>query len=251
MSVRLYWGHAQRLLRLRTFSSATSHPERRFSLVSILLGGAVAGTGKGYIWYINSDFKRAVDTVKPALGFLTDTRTELGKKAPSHVLSHLRQACKAYLAHLPGSGLLIDRGFDALDDVVDAHADEANAIIGAAAADVLVVVQRDGNECGTGAVVDVVRIMRRLLGDLQALGAKAGAPLAERLELERRAEQFKAGSAAAYGAVRARGADVSEALAGAMEKAKERMPDSSGVSSGVASAAGKVKRLIFPKSENE
>ena len=88
--------------------------------------------GKGYVWYINSGFKRAVDTVKPTLGFLTDTSAELGKKAPSHVLSHLRQACKAYLAHLPGSGLLIDRGFDALDDVVDAHADEANAIIGAA-----------------------------------------------------------------------------------------------------------------------
>ena len=159
-----------------------------------------------------------MDTVKPTLGFLTDTSAELGKKAPSHVLSHLRQACKAYLAFLPFSGLLLDRGFDALDEIVDAHANQANAIIGAAAADVLAVVQRDGNKHGTGAVVDIWRIMRRLLEDLRTLGEKAGAPLAEQLQLERRAEEFKATSAVAFEAVRAAGADVSQALAGAAEK---------------------------------
>ncbi|KAF8971052.1 hypothetical protein BDZ97DRAFT_1334661 [Flammula alnicola] len=98
------------------------------------------------------------------------------EKAPSQVLGYLRQAAKAYVSYVPGAGFLVDRTFDAIDDAVDAHTDEANTIIRKAYDDILNVVQRDGNNHKTSSAVEILSITRRLLKELKELGVKSKSP---------------------------------------------------------------------------
>ncbi|KDR75351.1 hypothetical protein GALMADRAFT_249397 [Galerina marginata CBS 339.88] len=183
----------------------SSSSTRRYHLGYAALRGVVAtlaGTGTilvaGYAFYHFSGAKKAVDTFKPAMFFLGQTREKLAKEAPSQALAYLRQAAKAYVAFLPGAGFVVDRGFDALGDVVDAHADEANAITKKAYDEILEVVSKDGNDHSTSSAVQIITITRRLVRELTALGLKAGKPVSEKLELERRASDVGAAAGAFY-----------------------------------------------------
>jgi HPt (histidine-containing phosphotransfer) domain-containing protein len=173
---------------------------------------------KGYAWYRYSGLHHLVERFKPAALFLAKTRSELGAEAPTHVLRHFRAACKAYLAHLPGAGFLVDRAFDSIDDAVDAHAQEANAIIATACHKVSMIVARKRDAPDGNSAVEIMSIARQLAKDLGALGVKAGQPLAQNLDLENRSAQLKAASTAAFDMAKSKSAEVSQKLAGATEK---------------------------------
>ncbi|KAJ3518124.1 hypothetical protein NLJ89_g41 [Agrocybe chaxingu] len=159
-------------------------------LVGTTGGLALVGTA-GYGIYHYSGLKRAVDTFTPAALLLKKTKEQLAtEKIPTRALNYLRQAVKAYVAYIPGAGFLVDRAFDSAEEVVGPRADEANAIIAKAYEDVFLVVQTGRNEHRPSSVVQILSICRQLVKDLTALGARAGAPIAERLELEKRMQEI-------------------------------------------------------------
>lgn len=220
-------------------------PDRRFHVGRFLVIGAAAGTvggglivgagtsfsnicrsaatkhAKGYAWYRYSGVHHLVERFKPAMTFLGQTNRELGKEAPSHVLKHLRAACKAYVAYLPGAGFLVDKAFDGIDDAVDTHTLEANDIIAEAYQNVLAVVSRNRDAPDGKSAVEIMSIARQLAKDLAALGLKAGQPLAQNLDLENKSAQLKAASAVAFDVAKSKTAEVSQRLAGATEKVKD------------------------------
>lgn len=105
-------------------------------------------------------------------------------KNPSTILGTIRKAVKAYVAYVPGAGFLVDRTFDQIDETVDAHAEEANVIIGQAYLDILKIVQHGGNNHESHTTFEIMGVCRRLLEDLRVLGVKAGTPIATQLQLE-------------------------------------------------------------------
>jgi hypothetical protein len=119
--------------------------------------------------------KRTVDTFNPAMRSLGQAGDQLNKNGdPSLILVFLRQAAKAYVAFLPGVGILVDITFDAIDRAADTHAKEANAIfnkaLNKAYMDILSVVKKAGDEHRMGSAVDILAIARNLLKDMKALG---------------------------------------------------------------------------------
>jgi len=130
--------------------------------------------------------KQAVDTFRPAMGFLGQAADQLGNNsAPSQVLEYLRQAAKAYVAFLPGAGFLIDIGFNAISQTVDTHAEAANAILDKAYTDILNVVMKGGDEHQIGSAVDIATITRNLVKDMKDLGIKVAQPISQSLEIEK------------------------------------------------------------------
>ncbi|KAF8198032.1 hypothetical protein BJ912DRAFT_952845 [Pholiota molesta] len=220
-------------LLVRTFTQTP--PVRRFHVGKFLLIGAAAGTvggglivGAGYAWYRYSGLHHFVERFKPAALFLAKTRSELGAEAPTHVLRHFRAACKAYLAHLPGAGFLVDRAFDSIDDAVDAHAQEANAIIATACHKVSMIVARKRDAPDGNSAVEIMSIARQLAKDLGALG---------NLDLENT-------STAAFDMAKSKSAEVSQKLAGATEKAKDIVQNSNASETIVEKA-----KSLFTRSE--
>ena len=158
-----------------------------------------------YGLYHYTGLKKAVDTFGPAVGYLTQARDRLATdKIPSHALNYLREAAKAYVAYIPGAGFLVDRTFDRLDETVDAHAEEANAIIGQAYTDIVQIVQQGGNRHETFSVLEILSVCRRLVKELGALGLKAGQPLAERLELDKKMAAVSASASSLVETVKAK-----------------------------------------------
>lgn len=136
------------------------------------------------------------------------------------MLKHLRDACKAYVAHLPGAGFFVDKAFDGIDDVVDAHAQEANAFIAKAYQNVQAIISRNRDAPGWNKALEITTIVTQLGMELGALGIKAGQPLAQNLDLENKSAQLVAASTAAFDVVKIKSIEFSQTLAGATEKVK-------------------------------
>lgn len=110
------------------------------------------------------------------------------KPSPLAALQYLRQAAKAYLAYIPGSGLLIDAMFNRIDSAVEVHAEEANGIITVAYADMNKIINHDGNRHETHTAMEILAVCKRLAEDLGALSVKAARPWVDALELDKKAQ---------------------------------------------------------------
>jgi hypothetical protein len=87
---------------------------------------------QGYTWYYFSGIRNTINRIQDPIVYLDQARDTLSKrKPPSQVLWLLRRAVKSYVA-FPGSNFVVDQVFDAVDDKIDAHADEANDLIATA-----------------------------------------------------------------------------------------------------------------------
>jgi len=127
------------------------------------------------------------------MAFMSTSREQLAKTAPRQALESLRHAAKAYVAYFPGAGYLVDKSFDAIDNVVEEHGSEATAIIMKAYDDMLDVIQKGGNEHKASSAWELVSVTRRLTEELSALGAKAGQHYVVKYDLEQRVDTVKAG----------------------------------------------------------
>jgi len=153
--------------------------------------GAILGAGAaGYTWYHFSGVRKTVDRIQEAILFLDQARDNLStRKQPSQVLWFLRWAVKSYLT-FPGSNFVVDQIFDAVDSKVDAHADEANALIATACTQIRDLIQQDGGKVHT---VQILGVLRNLMKELQPKG----------LELKQTAnEGFAAATAATKAKIR-------------------------------------------------
>jgi hypothetical protein len=136
---------------------------------------------QGYTWYHFSGVRKTVARVQDAISYLDQARDNLAKrKPPSEVLWFLRRAVKSYVA-FPGSNFVVDQVFDAVDNRVDAHADEANALIATAYTQIRDLVQQDGKQHA----VRILGILRNLTKQLQPQSLEFKEQMAERYEVEK------------------------------------------------------------------
>lgn len=137
---------------------------------------------QGYTWYHFSGARKIVNRVQDAIVYLDQVRDNLAKrKSPSEVLWFLRQAVKSYVA-FPGSNFVVDQVFDAVDDKVDAHTDEANALIATAYTQIRDVIQQDGKQHA----VLILGILRNLMGQLQPQSLELKEQMTVRYEVEKK-----------------------------------------------------------------
>jgi hypothetical protein len=137
---------------------------------------------QGYTWYYFSGVRKIVARVQEAIAYLDQAGDNLAKrKPPSEVLWFLRRAVKSYAA-FPGSNFVVDQIFDAVDDKVDAHGDEANALIATAYTQIRDLIQQDGKQHA----VQVLGILRNLMKQLQPKSLELKEQMAERYGVEKR-----------------------------------------------------------------
>jgi len=172
---------------IRCNSSVTPKTRSRFAsqfsagFTGVLIGaGAVVGAGAGgYLLYYFSGVRKTINRIQDALGYLDQARDKLSKrKPPSEVLWFLRQAVKSYVA-FPGSNFVVDQVFNAVDDKVDAHADEANALIATACNQIRDLIQQDGKQHA----VQILGILRDLTKQLQPNSMELKQQMAEKFEV--------------------------------------------------------------------
>jgi len=144
--------------------------------------GVVIGVGSaGYAWYYFSGLRKIINRIQDAIVFLDQARDNLSKhKPPSEVLWFLRRAVKSYVA-FPGSNFVVDQIFDAVDDKVDAHADEANALIATASTQIRDIIQQDGDKSVMQHSAKILGVLRNLMKQLQP----------KSLELKEMAEKYE------------------------------------------------------------
>ena len=134
---------------------------------------------QGYAWYHFSGARKIVARVQEAIAYLDQARDNLAKrKPPSEVLWFLRRAVKSYVA-FPGSNFIVDQVFDAVDDKVDAHADEANALIATAYTEIRNLVEQDGKQHA----VLILGVLRNLMKQLQPKSLELREQVAEGYEI--------------------------------------------------------------------
>ena len=134
---------------------------------------------QGYAWYHFSGARKIVVRAQEAIAYLDQVRDNIAKrKPPSEVLWLLRRAVKSYVA-FPGSNFVVDQVFDAVDDKVDAHADEANALIATAYTQIRDLIQQDGKQHA----VLMLGILRNLMKQLQPKSLELKEQMAERYEV--------------------------------------------------------------------
>lgn len=134
---------------------------------------------QGYTWYYLSGVRKIVVRVQEAIVYLDQARDNLAKrKPPSEVLWLLRRAVKSYVA-FPGSNFVVDQVFDVVDDRVDAHGDEANALIATASTQIRDLIQQDGKQHA----VLVLGILRDLMKQLQPNSLELKEQMADRYEV--------------------------------------------------------------------
>ncbi|KIY44508.1 hypothetical protein FISHEDRAFT_77430 [Fistulina hepatica ATCC 64428] len=61
--------------------------------------------------------------------FISNPKAAELRQRRTTAMTFLRSAAKSYVAVIPGSGLLVDRAFDEMDEIVDKHGEEANVIV--------------------------------------------------------------------------------------------------------------------------
>ena len=138
---------------------------------------------QGYTWYYFSGIRKTINRIQDAIVYLDQARDTLSKrKPPSQVLWLLRRAVKSYVA-FPGSNFVVDQVFDAVDDKVDAHADEANAFIATAYTQIRDLVQQDE---GKQHVVQILGVLRKLMKQLQPQSLEVKRQMAEKYEVEKK-----------------------------------------------------------------
>ena len=134
---------------------------------------------QGYSWYYFSGARKIVNRIQEAIVYLDQARDNLAKrKPPSEVLWFLRRAVKSYVA-FPGSNFIVDQVFDAVDDKVDAHADEANALIATAYTEIRNLVEQDGKQHA----VLILGVLRNLMKQLQPKSLELREQVAEGYEV--------------------------------------------------------------------
>jgi hypothetical protein len=137
---------------------------------------------QGYTWYYFSGVRKTVNRIQDAIVYLDQARDTLSKrKPPSQVLWFLRRAVKSYVA-FPGSNFVVDQVFDVVGDNVDAHADEANALIATAYTQIRDIMQQDGKQH----VVQILGVLRNLMKQLQPKSLELKQQTAERYEVEKK-----------------------------------------------------------------
>ncbi|KAL0956142.1 hypothetical protein HGRIS_002305 [Hohenbuehelia grisea] len=151
----------------------------RSSWATHLAAGAAGGAfviGSGYAWYHLSGLKQKVETAKAAAAYFQSTKSALqGKGAVSSTvaLKYLRSAAKTAFAAVPGSGFLVDRAFDSVDEIVEEHGEEATAITDAAFAEIQDILG-DKSLDNIGHATRVLEVISRRMDQLRALSWKAG-----------------------------------------------------------------------------
>ena len=136
---------------------------------------------QGFTWYYFSGIRNTISRVQDAIAYLDQARDTLSKrKPPSQVLWLLRRAVKSYVA-FPGSDFVVDQVFDAVGDNVDAHADEANALIATAYTRIRDIIQQDGKQHA----VLILGVLRDLMKQLQPKSLELKQQMAERFEVEK------------------------------------------------------------------
>lgn len=129
----------------------------------------------GYTWYHFSNVKKAVDAAQRAKFFLQETKQSLlDKKNSNKALLYLRKVAKSYVAIVPGADMFVDQAFDSVDEIVDAHAEEATAITNSAYAEIQDIMKNGGEEQSLAKAIRVMDVLKRRLGEIQALGVKVG-----------------------------------------------------------------------------
>ena len=137
---------------------------------------------QGYTWYHFSGLRKTINRIQDAIVYLDQARDTLSKrKPPSEVLWFLRRAVKSYVA-FPGSNFVVDQVFDAVDDKVDAHADEANALIATAYTQIRDLILQDG---GKQHAVQILKVLRNLMKQLQPKSLELKEQMAEKFEVEK------------------------------------------------------------------
>ena len=136
---------------------------------------------QGYTWYYFSGARKIVNRIQDAVIYLDQARDKLDKrKPPSEVLWFLRRAVKTYVA-FPGSNFVVDQVFDVVDDKVDAHGDEANALIATAYTQISDLMLQDGKQHA----VQILEISGNLMKQLQPKSLEIKQRMAERYEVEK------------------------------------------------------------------
>ena len=95
-----------------------------------------------------------------------------GKASGNAALAYLRNAAKSYVVIVPGAESYVDSAFDSVDEVFDAHQEEASVITQRAYNEVRAITQQKGDSRQTA--VNVMTVLKRYLIDLHELGMKAG-----------------------------------------------------------------------------
>jgi hypothetical protein len=138
----------------------------------------------GYAFYHWSGLKNAVDAIKHPVQFLrqykslpqsveVDQDVKGQPNTTTQILTALRFLAKAYVAPIPGSGVLVDLAFDGVEKIIDTHKEEARAILKSALQEVQEAAKTRGE--GSKAVAwDVLAILRNRLGQIQALASAVG-----------------------------------------------------------------------------
>jgi len=138
----------------------------------------------GYGIYHFSGMKNKVDTIPLAISWLNQAGIVLSadRPAPNQALNYLRQGVKTYVAYIPGSGFVVDKLFDHVDQVVDEHAEEANEIVGRAIWEITQIVSQGHS------ALEILAVCKRLGQDLGSLGGKASKPLIDSLDLDKKTQ---------------------------------------------------------------
>lgn len=138
---------------------------------------------QGYTWYYFSGARKIVNRIQEAIVYLDQAHDNLSKhKPPSQVLWFLRRAVKSYVA-FPGSNFVVDQVFDAVDDKVDAHADEVNALIATAYTQIRDIIQKDE---GKQHAFQILEVLRNLMKQLQPKSLALKQRVTERYEVEKK-----------------------------------------------------------------
>jgi len=174
-STRVLTKSAFATVRTVVISSSGHRYHARNRLVAGLVGYFIGVTSvgvAGYGIYYFSGVKDVVDTLTPTLALLKETSKALinDEPAPNVALQYLRKAAKAYLAHIPGSAIVVDSTFNRLDGIVDRHGGQATQYLKQAYSDFLRIVQHGGNKHESHTALEVLAVCKRLAEDIGALG---------------------------------------------------------------------------------
>jgi len=157
---------------------STDRPSFRGSFASQIAAGVCGGLiviAGAYSWYHFSGLKRTVDATKSFRTYIEISARALSNKSKtssSAALAYLRKAAKSYVAIVPGAGFFVDAAFDSVDEVFEAHQEEASAITQRAYDEVRAITRQNDDSLETA--VKVTDVLKKYLVDLHELGLKAG-----------------------------------------------------------------------------
>lgn len=103
-----------------------------------------------------------------------DPTPEVTKASSYLALRFVRKRAKEYVSVIPGASFLVDEAFDFVDKLVEDHAPEASAIVQKLYEEMQTVVQNASAKADLATALHILDVLRIALGDLQALGFKAG-----------------------------------------------------------------------------